>query len=80
MSRIEKTAGLRCDSSMRPPSASTRSLPGPADAGGAVAGDVPLEDVRCDVLSHALTLVGDVDEDRVTAVGPRTLTEVVPDP
>ena len=26
LSRMEKTAGLRCDSSMRPPSASTRSL------------------------------------------------------
>ena len=31
---------------------------------------MPLEDVRRDVLGHAFALVGDVDEDRVTAVGP----------
>ena len=30
---------------------------------------MPLEDMRGDVLGHALALVGDVDEDRVSTVG-----------
>ena len=30
---------------------------------------MPLEDVWRDVLGHAVALVGDIDEDRVTAVG-----------